>query len=323
VLKVFRIVLPLFAAVSFASSPAAADYPEKPVRLIVPYPAGGSADVLARLVGQKLAERWNQQVVVDNRPGAGGNLGTDLVAKAPADGYTLGLGLNTTHATNAALYADMPYDTVKDFTPITLVATVTNVLVVHPSLGVDSVKELIEAAKAAPGKIDYASTGSGSAAHLTAELFKQAAKIDMVHIPYKGGAPAMNDLLGGQVKVMFATLPTVLGHIQAGSLKALAVTSAAPAPQLPSVLTMEEAGLPGFRSDAWFGIFGPAGLPQAVAAKLNRDIRTVVGLADVREKLASQGFAPATNSPEEFSAFVKAEMAKWAEVVRVSGAKVD
>ncbi len=306
-----------------ASLASAQDYPAKPIRVIVPYPAGGPTDVLARLVGQKAGEAMGQAVVVDNRGGAGGVIGTDAVAKAAGDGYTLGLANNATHATNSSLYPTLPYDAVKDFAPIALVATVTHVLVTHPSQGFKSVADLVAYAKANPGKLNIASTGNGSASHLAAELFKSRAAIDMVHVPYRGAASAVNDLLGNQVQVMIATLPTVLQHIQAGTLTALAVAGMERWPALPNLPTIDQSGMPGFNADAWFGFVAPAKTPPAVIAKLNAEIAKVMAQADVKEKLFQLGFLATTSTPEAFGTFIREETVKWAEVVKISGAKLD
>ncbi|HZH26583.1 MAG TPA: tripartite tricarboxylate transporter substrate binding protein [Azospirillaceae bacterium] len=321
-----RVFLAALAALAAAATlaaggagPAVAAWPERPIRFVVPYPAGGPTDVLARTIGERLSARYGQQVVVDNRPGAGGNLGADQVAKAAPDGHTLVLGTNSTHASNAGLYPNMPYDTARDFAPVTLVATVTNVLVVNPSVPARTVEELVAHAKANPGKLNYASSGSGSAAHLTGELFKMAAGIDMVHVPYRGAPPALTDLVAGQVQAMFATLPSALPQIQADRLRALAVTGRTPAPALPNVPTMA-ATLPGFESDAWFGVFAPAGTPSSVIDRLAADVAAVVAEPEVAQKLRAAGFEPATLAPAELRTFQAAEMEKWAAVVRASGA---
>src|SRR5438034_5972010 len=254
----------LAAALLVVAAPVALGqvaYPTKPVRLVVPFPAGGTTDLLARAAAQKLSEAWGQQVIVDNRPGAAGNIGAELVAKAAPDGYTLLMGTVGTHAINASLYAKMPYDHVKDFAPVILVAGVPNVLVVNPSLPVHSVQELIAYAKANPGKLNFASSGSGTSIHLSGELFKVMTGVQMTHVPYKGSAPALQDLLGGQVQLMFDNLPPSLPQIKAGRLRALAVTSATRAPALPDVPTVAEAGLPGFEASSWFGVLAPAGTP--------------------------------------------------------------
>ena len=298
-------------------------YPAKPIRLVVPFPAGGTTDILARAVGQKLTEAWGQPVVVDNRPGAGGNIGAELVAKAASDGYTLLMGTVGTHAINASLYAKMPYDHIKDFAPVILVAGVPNVLVVNPAVPVNSVQELIAYAKANPGRLNFASSGSGTSIHLSGELFKVMAGVQMTHIPYKGSAPALQDLIGGQVQLMFDNLPSALPQIKGGKLRALAVTSATRAAALPDVPTVAEAGLPGFEASSWFGVLAPAGTPVAIIARLNAEIANWLASPEAREKLASQGANAAGGSPEDFAKHIAAETAKWQKVVKESGAKVD
>lgn len=308
---------------AFGWQASAAPYPDKPVHLVVPYPAGGPVDVLARVLGQKLSDALGQPFVVDDRPGASGTLGSEFVAKAAPDGYTLVMGNNATHATNESLYPNLRYATLRDFAPIGLAATVTNILVVAPNLPVHSVAELTAYAKARPGKLNYASTGSGSAAHLTAEMFKLMTDTDIVHVPYKGAAPATTDLLAGQVGLMFATAPSVLQYVKAGTLRALAVTSARRWTGLPDVPTMAEAGVPAFTSDVWFGLFAPAAAPRDVVDRLNAALVKAAGAADVRAKLAEEGFDVMTDTPEEFRAFIAAEIAKWADVIRRSDAHVD
>jgi tripartite-type tricarboxylate transporter receptor subunit TctC len=320
---IFRGAAAAACLAAFGAPALAQIYPSKPVHLVVPYPAGGPVDILGRVIGQKLSESLGQPFVVDDRPGAGGALGTDLVAKAPADGYTLVVGNNATHAANESLYQNLTYATLRDFAAVSLVATVTNVAVVNPALPVRSIAELTAYAKANPGRLNYASSGSGSAAHLTGEMYKLATGTDIVHVPYRGAAPATTDLLAGQVGLMFATAPSVLQYIQAGTLRALAVTGETRWAALPDVPTMIEVGLPGFTSDVWFGIFAPAGTPHQIVDKLNREIVTAAHTADVRDKLAAQGFEVVTDTPEQFTEFVRAEIAKWADVVRRSGARVD
>jgi tripartite-type tricarboxylate transporter receptor subunit TctC len=298
-------------------------FPNKPVRIVVPFPAGGTTDILARAAAQKLSETWAQPVIVDNRPGAGGNIGAELVAKAPPDGYTLLMGTVGTHAINSSLYPKMPYDHVKDFVPVILVAGVPNALVVHPSLPVNSVQELIAYAKANPGKLNFASSGSGTSIHLSGELFKVMTGVQMAHIPYKGSAPAVTDLVGGQVQLMFDNLPSSLPFIKAGKLRALAVTSAARSPALPDVPTIAESGVPGFEASSWFGLLAPAGTPRDVVAKINADTAKWLASPDAKEKLAAQGAAAAGGSPEDFAKHIQAETAKWARVVKESGAKVE
>ena len=307
-------------AIANAQTPA---YPTKPIRLVVPFPAGGATDILAREVAKHLTETWGQSVVVDNRPGAGGNIGSELVAKAAPDGYTLEMGTVGTHAINASLYSKMPYDHVKDFVPVILVAGVPNVLVVNPSVPVNSVQELIAYAKANPGKLNFASSGSGTSIHLSGELFKVMAGVQMTHVPYKGSAPALQDLLGGQVQLMFDNLPPSLPQIKAGKLRALAVTSATRAPALPDIPTIAESGLPGFEASSWFGVLAPAGTSPAIVAKLNAEIAKWLASPEAKEKLAAVGANIAGGTPEDFARHIQAETAKWAKVVKESGAKVD
>ncbi|MFI4888155.1 MAG: Bug family tripartite tricarboxylate transporter substrate binding protein [Burkholderiales bacterium] len=306
-----------------ALAQGAASYPAKPIRLVVPFPAGGTTDILARAVAQKLSEAWGQQVIVDNRPGAGGNIGSDLVAKSAPDGYTLLMGTVGTHAINPSLYAKMPYDHVKDFAPVILVAGVPNVLVVNPSLPVHSVQELIAYAKANPGKLNFASSGNGTSIHLSGELFKTMTGVQMTHIPYKGSAPALTDLVGGQVQLMFDNLPSSLPFIKAGRLRALAVTSGTRAAALPDLPTLAESGLAGFEASSWFGVLAPAGTPRDIVAKLNGAIATWLASPEAREKLSSQGAIAAGGTPDAFARHIAAETVKWAKVVKASGAHVD
>lgn len=306
-----------------AGRATAGAYPERPVHLVVPYPAGGPVDVLARVLGDKLSATLGKPFIVEDRPGASGTVGSEFVARAAPDGYTLVLGNNATHATNETLYPKLRYATLRDFAPVGLAATVTNILVVAPSLPVGSVQALIADAKANPGKLNYASSGSGSAAHLTAEMFKLMTGTDIVHVPYSGAAPAMTDLLAGRVSLMFATAPSAVSYVKAGRVRALAVTSAARWDGLPDVPTMAEAGVPGFTSEAWFGLFAPAATPPGIVDRLNAALVEATAAADVRTKLGAQGFTVASDSPAQFRAFVAAEIAKWADVIRKSGAHVD
>jgi tripartite-type tricarboxylate transporter receptor subunit TctC len=317
--------LAALCAAAFAASPAVAQgtYPNKPVRLVVPFPAGGTTDILARAAAQKLSEAWGQQVIVDNRPGAGGNIGADIVAKAAPDGYTLLMGTVGTHAINPSLYAKMPYDHVKDFAPVILVAGVPNVLVVNPDLPIKTVAELIAYAKANPGKLNFASSGSGTSIHLSGELFKVMAGVQMTHVPYKGSAPALTDLMGGQVQLMFDNLPSSLPQIKGGKLRAVAVTSTTRAAALPDVPTVAESGLPGFEASSWFGILAPAGTSKEIIAKINADVQKWLASPEAKEKLLGQGANAAGGSPEDFAKHIQAETAKWAKVVKESGAKVD
>jgi tripartite-type tricarboxylate transporter receptor subunit TctC len=311
----------LFACIATVAS--AQSYPNRTIRLVVPFPAAGTTDILARAVAQKLTEALGQAVVVDNRPGAAGNIGSDIVAKSAPDGYTLLMGTVGTHAINPSLYSKMPYDHVKDFVPVVLVAGVPNVLVVNPALPVNSVADLIKLAKDKPGQINFASSGSGTSIHLSGELFKTMAGVDMTHVPYKGSSPALTDLIGGQVQIMFDNLPSALPQIKGGKLRAVAVTSLKRAPALPDVPTINESGVPGFEASSWFGMLAPAGTPAPIVARINAEVNKWLQSADAREKLLSQGAEAAGGPPERFAAHIRAESEKWAKVVKASGAKVD
>ena len=318
----------VLAVAAMATAPGAiaqgaAAYPAKPVRLVVPFPPGGTTDILARAVAQKLSESWGQQVIVDNRPGAGGNIGSDLVAKAAPDGYTLLMGTVGTHAINPSLYTKMPYDHVKDFAPVILVAGVPNVLVVTPSLPVNSVKELIAYAKENPDKLNFASSGNGTSIHLSGELFRTMTGVQITHVPYKGSAPALADLMGGQVQLMFDNLPSSLQFIKAGKLRALAVTSSTRSAALPDVPTLAESGLPGFEASSWFGVLAPAGTPPETVARINGAIDAWLSSPEAKDKLISQGAIAAGGTPDAFARHIAAETAKWAKVVKASGAHVD
>ena len=322
-LAIFALML-ASCLLALAAPVHAQSYPAKPMRLVVPFPPGGPLDIMGRGIAQKLQEAWSQPVVIDNRPGAGGGIGADLVAKSPGDGYTLLMGAVSTHAINPSLYAKIPYDPQKDFVPVALVAQVPNVLVVNPALPVQSVKDLIAYAKANPGSLSFGSGSTGSTGHLAGELFKTMAGVDMVHIPYKGGAPAMQDLLAGQTQLMFDNLANALPQVKAGKLRAIAVTTAARAPSVPELPTIAESGLPGFDLTTWFGIFAPAGTPPEVVAKLNAEIAKALSAKDLAERLAAMGTVPPeNNTPERFAAFVRSEAAKYARVVKDSGARVD
>ena len=298
-------------------------YPVKPVRIVVPFPAGGTTDILAREAAQRLTQSLGQPFVVDNRPGAGGNIGAELVAKAPADGYAFLMGTVGTHAINASLYNKLPYDHVRDFAPVILVAGVPNVLEVNPAVPVNSVQELIAYAKAHPGKLNFASSGSGTSIHLAGELFKVMTGVQMSHVPYKGSAPALADLAGGQVQLMFDNLPSSLQLIKGGKLRALAVTSAQRSAALPEVPTVAEAGLPGFEATSWFGLLAPAGTPPEVIAKVNAEVAKWLASPEAKDKLAAQGAIAVGGSPDDFTRHIAAETAKWQRVVKESGAKVE
>jgi tripartite-type tricarboxylate transporter receptor subunit TctC len=298
-------------------------YPSKPIRFVVPYPAGGPLDTVARLLGQKVSESTKQPVIVDNKPGAGGNIGADAVAKAAPDGYTILMGAVATHAINPSLYANMPYDAARDFIPVMQIASTPNVLVVNPSVPAANVREFIAYAKANPGKLNFGSGSTGSAGHLAGELFKTLAGIDMTHVPYKGAAPAMNDLIGGQIQLMFDNLASSLAQVRAGRIRALAVTTARRSSLAPELPTVAESGLPGFDINTWFGLFVPAATPREVVEKLHSEFARAITATDVREKMLSLGAEPVGNTPDEFAAYVRAEAGKYARVVKASGAKAD
>jgi tripartite-type tricarboxylate transporter receptor subunit TctC len=310
----------LFAAPVTASAQA---YPTRPIQVIVPFAGGSASDVVMRILLDRMAKSIGQPFIVDNRPGAGGNIGSDLVAKSKPDGYTLLMGTVGTHAINPSLYKNMPYDHVKDFVPVILVAGVPNVLVVNPSLPVHSVPELIAYAKANPGKLNFASSGNGTSIHLSGELFKAMTGVEMTHVPYKGSAPALTDLIGGQVQLMFDNLPSSLPFIKAGKLRALAVTSGARAAALPDLPTLAESGLPGFEASSWFGVLAPAGTPRDIVAKLNGAIAGWLASPEAKEKLLAQGAIAAGGTPEDFARHIGAETSKWAKVVKASGAHID
>ena len=312
----------LLAAILPASAAAQA-FPSKPLKIIVPYSPGGTTDLLARLVGQKLSERFGQPVIVDNKPGANGMIGSDFVAKSPPDGYTLGIASPGSHAANAALYKTMTYDIVKDFTPVTLAVSAPMLLVVHPSLNVNSVKELVAAAKAKPGEISFASGGSGSSQHLAMEQFKMMAGIDMTHVPYKGSAAAYPDLLGGTVKTQIDVLPTALPPSRAGRLKMLATGSAKRLALLPDVPTIAESGVPGYEANAWYGFVAPPNLPKAVLERLHAEIVRALREPDVVEKLTTAGVIVVASTPQEFAAHIVTEMEKSAKVVKAANIKPD
>ncbi|RYF18649.1 MAG: tripartite tricarboxylate transporter substrate binding protein [Comamonadaceae bacterium] len=313
------------AAGSFAALPAAAqaNYPAKPITIVVPFAAGGTTDILARVIGEALKKELGQPVVIDNRAGAGGNIGGALAAKAAADGYTLFMGTVGTHAINASLYKKMPFDPIKDFAPLTRVAMVPNLLVAHPTRPYKTVQELVAYAKANPGKVTFGSSGNGSSIHLSGELFDSMAKVDMIHVPYKGSAPAVSDLIGGQIDIMFDNMPSAIQHVRSGRLKAIAVTTAKRSPELPNVPTIAEAGVPGYEATSWFGMFAPAATPAPIVTRLNTALVKVLSDADVKKKLAEQGAEPYAEKPEQFAEFIRKETAKWSQVVKASGASVD
>jgi tripartite-type tricarboxylate transporter receptor subunit TctC len=309
-----------FALAAIGGVCAQETFPSKPVRIIVPYPAGGVADLLPRTVGQKLSEKWGQPVVIENKPGASGNIGMAEGARASPDGYTLVLAPTGNLTVNQFLF-QLPFDTAKDFTPITVLATSPNVLVVHPSVPAKTFDELIAYARANPGKLNFSSPGEGSGAHLAGELLNIEAGIKTTHIPYKGMAPAVNDLLGGQVQMMFAGISTVLQHIKAGKLVALAIASPQRNPQLPDVPTVGESGFPGFDVTSWYGLVTRAGTPPAIVRKIHADAVEALRGDDVRAKLQALGLDPLGNSPEDFDKMIAAESRKWSDIVRKAGIK--
>jgi tripartite-type tricarboxylate transporter receptor subunit TctC len=298
-------------------------YPNKPIRMIVPFPPGGTADILGRAIGQKLAENVGQQVIVENRAGANGNIGAQIVAKSPPDGYTLLMSPQSTLTNNPSLYSALPFDTIKDFAPITLVAETPHFIVVHPSVPAKTVGDLIALAKAKPGYLTFASAGSGSSLHLTGELFKSMAGIDIVHIPYKGAAPAVTDLLGGQISMMFDTGPSALPHVRSGKTRALAVTTANRSRLMPDLPTVVESGLPGYDVTTWFGLVAPSGTPREIVTKLNAEVVRILQTPEVKERLETQAADPVGNTPEEFAAIIKADIAKWGEVIKLSGVRIE
>ncbi len=321
-----RAALVLAGAAVLAMSPLGAqaqDYPTKQITMVVPFAAGGTTDILARLVGESIGSQLKQVVVVENRGGAGGNLGSAAVAKSPADGYTLLVGTVGTHAINHTLYKSMPYDAQKDFQPLARIANVPNVLETNPAQPYKTVQELIAYAKADPKNVTYASSGVGTSIHMAAELFKKMADVPMEHVIYKGSAPALVDLLGNQVGIMFDNLPSSISHIRAGKLRAIAVTSKERSPALPDVPTVAEAGLPGFEATSWFGMFVPAGTPQPVVDKLSAAMKVAMEDETIRARIIELGGEPVVETPAEFAAFIKDENVKWAEVVKASGVLLD
>jgi tripartite-type tricarboxylate transporter receptor subunit TctC len=311
----------VFALLLSSGLAQAQPYPAKPIRIVVPFPVGGIADTFARAIGAKLADAWGQPVVIENKTGAGGNIGADFVAKSPPDGYTLVMGSIGTHAVNHSLMKSMPYDPFKDFAPVAHVLEAEGLLVVHPSVAARSVPELIALAKAQPGRLTYASAGTGTSSHLAGELFKFMAQVDIIHVPYKGNAPAITDLLGGQTQMIFATMPTVLPQVKAGRLRALAVIGAARTPAL-DVPTVAES-LPGFVVSNWIGLFAPAGTPPEIVARLNAEVQKVMQTPEVQKRLEVEGAKFIPTTPESFAAFQRAESEKWSKAIRDAGIKVE
>ena len=310
-------------ALCWMHAACAQNYPTKPIRFYTPYPPGGTTDILARIFGAKMHEAWGQPVVVEAKPGAGGNIGADFVAKAPPDGYTILMGASGPLAINASLFSKLPYDPAKDFAPVVLSASVPLVLVTHPSLPVKNVREFIALIKARPGQFNYASAGPGSPQHLTAEMFKFMTKVEMAHIPYKGSGPAIVDLIGGQIPFAFESMIPVLPHVKGGKLRALAVTSAARSPVLPEISTVAESGVPGFESIAWYGVVAPAGTPKEIIAKLNSEMVRIANLPDIKQRLIEMGSPPVAGTRDQFGALIKSEIPKWAKVVKQAKVSLD
>jgi tripartite-type tricarboxylate transporter receptor subunit TctC len=312
------------AAALLAFNALAQGFPTKPIRLITLTPAGGALDILARTLAQKMSDSFGQPVVVENRTGAGGNIGADIIAKAAPDGYTIGMNTSSTHGINPSLYGKaMPFDAVKDFAPITIAAELKNVVVVHPSIPARNIQELIRYARANPNKIFFGSAGSGTSQHLAGEMFKLATGTQMTHIAYKGAAQAIPDLISGQIQLMFVSIPDALPHIKSGKLRAIGVTSRERSAALPDQVPVAEQGLPDFDVRAWFGVVAPAGTPRDIVMRYNAEIVKILRQGDVRARLASIGLDPVTMSPDEFAAFIRKEIAKWTPVVKASGARVD
>ena len=318
-----KIIWLLALPLSLGAMVHAQNYPARPLRLIVPTAPGGGTDFTGRLVAAKLSETMGQQVVVENRGGGGGSVGADNAAKATADGYTLLLGSIATHAVNPALYKKLPYDHLKDFAPVSLIGTVPNALVVHPSVPVKSMQEFITYAKANPGKINYGSSGVGSPPHLSMELLRSMTGINLVHVPYKGAGPALADLLGGQVQAMCTSLAGLINFVKSGRVRALGVTTAKRNPQLPDVPTIVESGVPGYDVTIWYAVFAPVATPKAIVDKLNAEMVKALNSSEMKERMALQGMDPAPSTPAELTAFVKAESAKWAKVAKDSGATAE
>ena len=316
-----RILVTLFTLLA-AGLVAAQGYPARQVRIVVPFPPGGTSDILARTIGARLAEPLGQPVVIENRPGAGGNIAADYVAKSPPDGYTLLMGTSSL-AISQSLYRKLNFDLIRDFAPVTQAVNYANLLVVHPTAGVSTVNELLALARAKPGFLTYGTAGNGTPPHMTGELFKAYTGVSILHIPYKGGAPAIVDLVAGQIPMMFDNVPPLLPHVRSGRIKALAVTSLARIPVLPEVPTLHELGLKEFDAVGWNGLLAPAGTPREIVNRLHAEVARVLRIPEVRDQLTAQGADIVANAPDEFSAWIRVEVKKWAEVVRVSGAKID
>jgi len=310
------------AVAGMGSALAADAYPDKPLTMIVPFSAGGTTDILARIVGQALGQELGQTIIIENKPGAGGNIGAQQASRAKADGYTLFMGTVGTHAINQALYKKLPYDPVKDFAPLSRVANVPNLLVAHPSRPYKTVQEMIAYAKKHPGEVTYGSPGSGASPHVSGALFQSMTGAELTHVPYKGSAPAISDLLGNQIAVMFDNMPSAIQHVRSGKLRPIAVTTAKRSPELPDVPTIAEAGVPGYEATSWFGLWAVAGTPAPILTKLQTALTKVLKDPVVAKKIADQGGEVVIETPAQFDAFIKSEAAKWGKVVKESGAEV-
>ncbi|HEX2117483.1 MAG TPA: tripartite tricarboxylate transporter substrate binding protein [Alphaproteobacteria bacterium] len=302
---------------------AAQSFPSKPVRIVVPQTPGGASDALARIIAQKLNDKWRQPVVVENKPGAGGNIGTELVAKSPADGYTLLMSYAGTQAINPSLYASLPYDSVKDFAPVATLATVPFVLIVNKNFAATDLKQFLSLAREKPDQIVYGSAGNGSVNHLLGVMVSMESNVRLMHVPYRGAAPALTDLMSGQIQAVFTSLPSVIGHIREGAVRPLAVTAAKRAGAAPDVPTIAEAGVPGFDVNPWFGLLAPAGTPAAIVRQINGDVAAALREKDTIERFTGQGAEPLITTPEQFLALLQADVEKWGKVVKASGAKLD
>ncbi len=312
------------AACVLAGVPAfAQNYPVKPIRIIVPYTPAGTTDILARLIGQKMNENWGQPVIVDNRPGANGNIGTEIAARATPDGYTIIMGAAATHSINNTLYPKLNWDAVKDFAPISLVAIVPNILVVNNSLPVKNVKELVAYAKANPGKLNYGSPGTGSTAHLSMELFKSMTGVSLNHIPYKGSAGVLADVMAGQISLTMDNIPVYLPQVKAGKIRALGVSSGRRTPAAPEIPTVSEAGVPGLEAVTWFGLLAPANTPKAIVGKLSAETARILKLPDVNKRVSELGAEPVGGTPQEYAAFIRSEIIKWRKVIKDAGVKLE
>ncbi len=310
----------LLLTASSGASHSADIYPGRPMRMIVAYPPGGGTDIVGRLMAQKLTETLGQNVVVDNRGGATGNIGTELAARSPADGYTLLMGNVAPNAINVSLFQKLPYDPIKDFAPVSLVAITPNILVVNPAVPVKTVKDLIALARAKPGTLNFPSAGVGSSSHLAGELLKILAKVDMVHIPYKGGGPALIDTISGQVQIMFATMPAAMPHVKSGKLRPVAVTTDKRSQAMPDLPTIAES-VKGYEASTWYGLLAPARTPAAIVARLHKETVQILNAGDARERLMAQGFEPVGGTPSEFAGYIKSEIGKWGKVIREAGIK--